>query len=73
MDYLFSSSMFSVLAWHHLRVNDQSLISICDMQKILGDEAKQNPWNFTMIINDFINRNSICNVVIMIHHCFLNC
>jgi hypothetical protein len=59
MEYLFSLSMFSVLAWHQLHANDQSMIGICDMKKILGDEAKQNPRNSTMIINDFINRSSI--------------
>ena len=28
-------------------VIDQSMISISDMKKILGGEAKQNPWDST--------------------------
>jgi hypothetical protein len=43
MDYLFSLSKFSALEWHYMHVIDQSMISICDLRKMLGGEAKSKP------------------------------
>jgi hypothetical protein len=48
LSFQFKYILYSGMASH--AIIDQSMISICDMKKILGGEAKRNPLDSTYTV-----------------------